>query len=192
VTAIDTNVRFLRPLAPGVEVLEGEVGRTATLASSFDVVHARYVLIHNADAASVLDAMLRALAPGGVLVLEEPDFSAARAFTGPPESRRAFDAVQRALGATFAGRNMNSAFGALLPALLEERGAKVVSMEYDCPVVAGGSALAEMMRLSTLALAEKYVATGFATPEDLAGYAEFAASPACRATYYANVRVIAR
>jgi len=37
----------------------------------------------------VLSAMLRALKPGGVLVLEEPNFSAAAALTGPARLQQA-------------------------------------------------------------------------------------------------------
>jgi hypothetical protein len=49
-----------------------------------------------------------------------------------------------------------------------------------------------MMRLSTLALRDKSVATGLATQADIAAYAEFAVTPSCWATYYATVRILAR
>jgi hypothetical protein len=52
--------------------------------------------------------------------------------------------------------------------------------------------LAEMMRRSTLALRDKYVATGLVSSSDIDGYAEFAASPQCWGNYYATVRVLAR
>jgi ubiquinone/menaquinone biosynthesis C-methylase UbiE len=189
--AMDTNVRFLGRLGNKVRVVEGELGVVSAPTESFDLVHARYVLIHNADAGAVLDAMLQALKPGGLLVLEEPDFSAAAALVGPAEMRRAFTNVTRAIEATFASRGMNYAFGASLPGLVEARVPKLVAVEYDCPVLRGASKLAEMMRLSALTLRDKYVATGLATPADVAGYAEFAASPGCWGVYYATVRVLA-
>jgi len=65
-------------------------------------------------------------------------------------------------------------------------------IEYDCPVSPGGVPLAEMMRRSTLALRDKYVATGLVSSSDIDGYAEFAASPQCWGNYYATVRVLAR
>lgn len=189
--AMDTNVRFLGRLADKVRVVEGELGVVTAPAESFDLVHARYVLIHNADAGAVLDAMLQALKPGGMLVLEEPDFSAASALVGPVGMRRAFTNVTRAIEATFAKRGMNYAFGASLPGLVEARVPKLAAVEYDCPVLRGASKLAEMMRLSTLTLRDKYVATGLATPADIAAYGEFAASPECWGVYYATVRVLA-
>lgn len=190
--AIDTNVRFLERLAAQVQVVVGELGAISAPTEFFDLVHARYVLIHNANARGVLDAMLRALKPGGVLVLEEPDFSAAAPLVGPARLRSAFENVKRAISATFSARGMNYAFGASLPELVQERGSGLVSVEYDCPVQRGASKLAEMMRLSTLALQDKYIATGLATPADIAGYAEFAVTPSCWASYYATARVLAR
>lgn len=190
VVAVDANTRFLRGLPPEVQVIEGAFGVVALPAGSFDLIHARYVLIHNADAGTLLDAMLQALKPGGALLLEEPDFSAAAAFTGGPNLRQAFDNVKRAIGQTFSARRMDYAFGSALPGLVGSRGAKVVAMEYDCAVANGGSKLAEMMRLSTLALRDKYVATGLASPEDIAGYAEFSVSPTCWGSYYATVRIL--
>src|SRR5690606_13419003 len=67
VMAIDSNIRFLRDLDPRIRVVEGDIRSAVLPAEHFDVVHARYVLIHNADARSVLSAMLQALKPGGYL-----------------------------------------------------------------------------------------------------------------------------
>jgi hypothetical protein len=76
--------------------------------------------------------------------------------------------------------------------LLEERTARLLSVEYDCPVASGGAQLARMMRLSTLALRDKYVATGLATQTDIDGYLEFALTPECWGNYYATVRILAQ
>jgi SAM-dependent methyltransferase len=192
VMAVDTNVRFLSELDARIEVVEGDLTSAPVPVEYFDLVHARYVLIHNANARAVLNAMLRALKPGGVLVLEEPDFSAALALVGPVRLKQAFENIRLAIKAMFANRGMNYAFGRGLPELLRETMGTVVDVEYDCPVQQGASKLAEMMRLSTLALEDKYVATGCATALDVAGYGEFAASQDCWGVYYATVRVLAR
>lgn len=68
---------------------------------SLDLVHSRYVLIHNVEPGKVIDEMLRCLKPGGALILEEPDFSVAKAFTGPAHLKRAFDNVKQAIQSTF-------------------------------------------------------------------------------------------
>jgi len=192
VVAIDTNTRFLRGLPGNVQVIEGELGAIALPRAAFDLVHARYVLIHNENAATLIDRMLQALKPGGALVLEEPDFSAAKALSGPVSLRAAFDEIRRAIDATFAARGMNYAFGSVLPGLVGDRSATLRAVEYDCPVASGGEDLAKMMRLSTLTLRDKYIATGLATQADIDAYAEFALTPRCWANYYATVRIVAQ
>src|SRR6187551_1170634 len=115
VVALDTNTRFLDDL-PGVEVIEGSV--LDVKLRPFDLVHARYVAIHNADPARFLNAVVNQLAPGGWVVLEEPDFCVARSLAGPADLRTAFDRVHRAVVAMFAARGMDPGTGAELAARL--------------------------------------------------------------------------
>jgi ubiquinone/menaquinone biosynthesis C-methylase UbiE len=79
VVAVDLDPKFLSEAErPNVSVVRADI-RTAQLPQqSFDVVHARYVLIHLPDYEVALTTMLDCLKPGGWLVLEEPDFSASR------------------------------------------------------------------------------------------------------------------
>jgi ubiquinone/menaquinone biosynthesis C-methylase UbiE len=192
VMAVDNNARFLRDLPHEVHVVDADISCAALPAGRFDLAHARYVLIHNTDARPVLGAMLRAVKSGGYLALEEPDFSAAAPLIGPAELNSAFENVKHAMKSMFSSRGMNYAFGGVLPALVREFSVDVIDVEYDCPVEPGASMLAEMMRLSTLSLENKYLATGCATATDIARYAEFAESPDCWGIYYATVRVLAR
>jgi SAM-dependent methyltransferase len=150
VLAIDLNTRFLSGLAgANLEVQETDVRDAPVPQGSFDLAHARFVLIHVADWAAALAATIRCLKPGGRLVLEEPDFSQSRSFAGPAELRRAFDHVHRAIEAMFRQRGLDHAFGARLPALLLDRGFEAIAIENDAPIVPGGSPLARMMGLST-------------------------------------------
>ncbi len=191
VLAVDVNDEFLRHLAPPVGVLRGDVRNAPVPPASFDLAHARYVLIHNADPVGVLDAMLRALKPGGALILEEPDFSAARAITGPSSLKDAFDNVTRAIELTFSARGLDYAFGRQLPSLDGSKPITFESVQYDRHVRKGGSTFARMMRASTLALKDKYLASGGATEHDIRGYVHYAASPNCWGVYYATVRIVA-
>ncbi len=191
VVAVDTSARFLRDL-PGVEVVESCVTRADLPARGFDLVHARYVTIHNADGSALIDAMLRALALGGSLVLEEPDFVSARSLAGPAPLREAFDHVNRAIVALFSGRAMDPAWGSQLPGELHSRGLRLDLVELEPHAQAGGSPLARMMCASTEQLASKYVATGHARESDIAGYREFSADADCWGLYYTTVAVVAQ
>jgi SAM-dependent methyltransferase len=192
VTAVDTNVRYLAGLRERVQVVAGNLAELPLAEAAFDLVHVRYVLIHNANADALLDAMLRLLAPGGTLVLEEPDFGVASALVGPTSWMQSFDAVVRATNAMFAARGLDGSFGRRLPEFVRARGLSAERVEFDCHAEPGGSGLAAMMGLSTLALGDKYMATGQATNDDVERYREFAASPVCVGIYYATVRVLVR
>src|SRR5262249_6359478 len=75
VVAVDLNARFLSAIdAPNLDVLEADIRAAPLRTASFDLAHARFVLIHVPQWREALAAMLAALKPGGWLVLEEPDF----------------------------------------------------------------------------------------------------------------------
>jgi ubiquinone/menaquinone biosynthesis C-methylase UbiE len=193
VVAVDVNVRFLSTLdAPNVDVHEVDIRAASIPTESFDLVHARFVLIHMPQWADGLAAMLAALKPRGWLVLEEPDFSLSRSLAGDPDLRRAFDNVHKAIEAMFSQRRMDYAFGARLPALLQERSLEDISIENDAAIVCGRSPHARMMAMSTSALGDKYIATKLAAAGDIERYARFADDPACWATYHATIRGVAR
>jgi SAM-dependent methyltransferase len=193
VLAIDLSTRFLSDLrGANLEVREADVRDARLEPGSFDLAHARFVLIHVPDWAAALAAMVRCLKPGGWLVLEEPDFSGSRSFAGPAELCRAFHNVHRAIEAMFSQRGLDHSFGTRLPALLLDRGLEGIAIENDAPIVPGGSPFARMMGLSTQQLQEKYVATGQATGRDIELYGSFAAERACWATYHATVRASGR
>lgn len=188
VVALDTNTRFLDGLA-GVEVIEGSLVDVSL--APFDLVHARYVAIHNADRRAFFEALVKHVAPGGVLVLEEPDFRESRALSGPAHLCESFDRVQRAILEMFSARGMDPGLGSRLGF---ELGAslEVRSLALTPHVEQGGGALSHMMWLSTQALAEKYVQTGCADGSDIARYEEFSHSPDCWGLYYATGSLSAR
>jgi SAM-dependent methyltransferase len=193
VLAVDLNTRFLSGTGPAsLEVREADIRTAAIDPESFDLVHARFLLIHVPDWADALAAMTRCLKPGGWLVLEEPDFSRSRPLAGPAELRGAFENVHKAIEAMFRQREMDFAFGVGLPALLQEGEFEQISIDNDEPIVPGGSPQARMMALSTYQLRDKYVATGLATEGDVERYGTFAADPTCWATYHATIRAAGR
>lgn len=193
VTAVDLDTRFLSNPPDNVQVLSGDVRESPLEAASFDVIHARYVLVHIPAFQSVLDLMWRSLKPGGSLVLEEPDFSCHRAVEGNARGREAFQKIHRAINRMYEAKGIDPALGAKLPSLLQKKmGANDLFVEIDAPISPGGEGIAEMMRMSSAPLKDRYIATGEAAPGDLEEYNAFTADAASRAVYYATVSVISR
>lgn len=191
VVAVDLDVGFMdASRLPGVRIIEGDIRQLNFHAARFDVVHARYVLIHNADFQDLLDAMLAALKPGGRLVIEEPDFTAARGASGP--NIEAFDRVNQSILAMYQADGKDPGLGLRLPAILTSRGLAIEAVENEVPLCPGGHPLSEIMSLSAAQLQDKYLATGRISEEDLAGYARFAADPAAWGIYYGTVGAVAR
>ncbi len=193
VCGVDVSTRFLPgPHPRHVQILEGDICSVPLQQACFDLVHARYVLIHVPDVERALSAMLASLKPGGWLLLEEPDFSASRPAAGDPALMAAVTRVNQAIRAMYETLGMDYALGLTLPARLQRRGLTDVSVEQDVPLCPGGSGIARMMRLSALQLREKYLATGVVSTADLDAYCRFAEDRNNWAVYYATVAVCAR
>jgi SAM-dependent methyltransferase len=193
VVAVDLDTQFMTDMQlPNVEVLQADICRLPPQENTFDLVHARYLLIHLPDFEIALTKMIDLLKPGGWLVLEEPDFLAARVIAGKESACQSVQRVNRAIAQMFASRGMDCALGARLPAILQELGLHLRSIQNDAHLCNGGSGVATMMQLSTRQLAEKYMATGEASQSDLEQYCLFADDPNAWAIYYASVGIIAQ
>lgn len=190
VVALDSNPRFLRNSGSStVDILQGDVCEADLPDAAFDLVHARYVLIHIADYQRAFARMLRCVKPGGWLIVEEPDFQGARAITGPEEARGAFDRVNRAIESMFTSVGMDYALGAKLPALFQKHDLSQLTVEYEGHLSAGGGLIPQLMKLSADQLQVKYVATGLVSNADIELYRQLADDPEAWAVYYATVAV---
>jgi len=193
VEAVDLSTKFLPGDLPlNVTVRQDDIRTVPLSDSSFDLVHARYVLIHMADSEAALSRMLACLKPGGWLVLEEPDFSASRGVTGEAAQVGAVNRVNQAIKVMYERLGMDYSLGLTLPALLQRRGVSGLIVENDAPLSAGGSGMATIMKMSAVQLREKYLATGVVTEQDLNRYCRFAEDPHAWAIYYATVAVSGR
>ncbi|MBE9190806.1 class I SAM-dependent methyltransferase [Gloeocapsopsis crepidinum LEGE 06123] len=192
VTAIDVDTRFLANIKlSNVEIIKADI-RHFEVNASFDLVHARYVLIHLPDFQVALSRMIDLLKPGGWLVIEEPDFSAARAIAGKETACQSVNCVNRAIWQMFTDRGMDYALGVKLPAICQQLGLQQLSVENDAPLSQGGSGVAKVMKMSTEQLTQKYIATGEATHQDIEQYCQFAEDPHTWAIYYSTVGVSAQ
>ncbi|NJP11448.1 MAG: methyltransferase domain-containing protein [Leptolyngbyaceae cyanobacterium RU_5_1] len=193
VTAVDTDTRFLESAGlSNVEVFNADVRHLDIENGTFDLVHSRYVLIHIADFDVVLQKMLGLLKPGGWIVIEEPDFSTARAIVGDKAECESVTRLNQAIFQMFANRGIDCSLGVRLPSIFQKLGLQEFFVENDVPLSKGGSGVARVMRMSAEQLAEKYVATGKVSYEDIQRYSAFSESPDSWAVYYSTVGVICR
>jgi SAM-dependent methyltransferase len=89
---------------------------------SFDVAHARFVLEHVRDPLAVVRHMVRAVRPGGRLVLQDDDHDVFRAWPEPP----GFVALWRAFQRSYDRLGCDPYIGRRLVSLLHEAGAAPV------------------------------------------------------------------
>ncbi|MGK4584745.1 class I SAM-dependent methyltransferase [Kitasatospora sp. HPMI-4] len=73
VVALDVDTRFLDAgWAKNLEVVEGDLRETEFPPGSFDLIHARALMMHLPQPERIIARVARWLAPGGWLVLEDP------------------------------------------------------------------------------------------------------------------------
>jgi SAM-dependent methyltransferase len=70
---LDANLLSDLKSMPRVEVREADLTTTSLPVDAFDLVHVRNVLMHLSEPEQILEKMIGALRPGGVLVVEEGD-----------------------------------------------------------------------------------------------------------------------
>jgi SAM-dependent methyltransferase len=154
VIATDLELGFLTEVdAPNVEILRHDI-RTDTFPSrSFDLVHTRAVLMHVSPTVDLLRRMVTWLAPGGWLVLEEPDFGMWMGdadplwATSPPTAQVAFP-------------NLALSLGRSLLRHIHHLGLTDVGADAEIDIIQAGTDLAEFYRLSQAALVAPKVRAG--------------------------------
>jgi SAM-dependent methyltransferase len=153
VLATDIDTRFLDGLdVPGLEVWRHDVARDPLPERAFDLIHTRSVLIHLPDRDRIVGSLAAALRPDGWLLLEESDFYPIEAVASV-EYRDAWRAVNEVLSAA----GMETDWAHTLPVRLAACHLVDVAAEAEVQMFAGGSPMAEMMRL-TFAQVEDLVA----------------------------------
>jgi 2-polyprenyl-3-methyl-5-hydroxy-6-metoxy-1,4-benzoquinol methylase len=85
--ASDLDLSLVDAHAPGLEFQQGDITAGPVDPGAFDLVTARAVLHHVADAEAAIVNLVASLRPGGALLLIEPDFLPV-SIAEPPEVRR--------------------------------------------------------------------------------------------------------
>jgi len=168
VVATDLETDFLESEAvnhPGLEVLRHDI-TSQDLPAGFDLVHARWLVEWLPDKRLALARMMSALRPGGVLLIEEPDFVTIFGAADPPALRDVVIAAMRHLESI---SSVELTYGRRAMADLIAVGMVDVQAVGRCPIVRGGSPLAaDFLRLTIEKLRDAVLADGAVTADEFA------------------------
>lgn len=169
----------------GYDVLRHDVGADAAPAGAFDLVHARLVLVHVLDRERAIDSMVRALRPGGWLLLEEAD-PGLQELACPDDwgaGEHLANKLKRGFRILLAERGADLAFGRTLSRKLRQHG--LIGVQSDAYFPMGGPACDELERATVAQIRDGLVAGGLATDAEIeqhlanvaAGQLDLATSP---------------
>ncbi|MGW1670846.1 methyltransferase domain-containing protein [Streptomyces sp. NPDC002324] len=165
VIATGTDISWAVPSVtrPPVEALVHRLGVDQPPGDGFDLVHARLALAHAPDRERALLSMVKALRPGGRLLIEDADPAlqplACLEETGP--EHQLANRLREAVRALLAERGVDPAHGRRLPRLLRAAGLRGVEADAYFPVASPACAALESTTIGGLrgALVEANLAT---------------------------------
>jgi SAM-dependent methyltransferase len=154
---------------PWLTVAQHDLTTDPLPAGSFDLVHARLVLSWLSDPIQALTGLVRALRPGGWLVLEELDFvSAVPDPAMDPDAAAIFARVLHAHTAVLSDRNgFDATFGRRIHGLLQAAGLTDVDAAGRVSMWRGGEPGGELWRLTFQQLRQAMLDSGLVDDGDL-------------------------
>ncbi|MFE0387214.1 methyltransferase domain-containing protein [Streptomyces bungoensis] len=165
-TDIDTS-RLAAVARPPVEVRVHDVGAEEPPEDGFDLVHARLVLVHVPDRQRALHHMIKALRPGGRLLIEDAD-PALQPLACPDEhgpEQRLANRLRQGFRGLLAERGADLSYGRKLPRLLREAGLQEVEADVRFPLTSPACTALESATVRQIR--DRLVAAGLATDEDI-------------------------
>ncbi|MFF0290430.1 class I SAM-dependent methyltransferase [Streptomyces sp. NPDC005262] len=178
VLAVDRDVRFLTAhSAPGLGVLEADISAPGFDPGRFELVHARFLLMHLPSWRRLIAGLGELLAPGGVLVLSDAvDLTTATASTTP--YTRVMQAMWQGLRDTI---GTDVSWVAEYPQLLRAAGLASVAAEIQVPPLVAGSPISRFWARSWERAREAIVATGLVDDATVDAAIRYLDSPDCAA-----------
>ncbi|MEU5364470.1 methyltransferase domain-containing protein [Streptomyces sp. NPDC005925] len=168
VVATDIDTSLLTPAAhPPVDVRVHDVSAEAPPEEGFDLVHARLVLVHVPNRERALASMIKALRPGGRLLVEDAD-PALQPLICPDEhgpEQRLANRLRHGFRKLLADRGADLSYGRRLPRLLREAGLHQVAADAYFPLTSPACAALESATVRQIR--DQLVSAGLATDEDI-------------------------
>lgn len=168
VLATDIDTSWLGVGSEGsYHVLRHDAGTEPAPAGGFDLVHARLVMVHVPEREQAMESMIRALRPGGWLLLEEAD-PGLQELACPDEwgaGQLLANKLKRAFRVLLAERGADLAFGRTLSRKLRQGGLAGVQSDAYFPM--GGPACSELERATIEQIRDDLVTRGLATDAEI-------------------------
>ncbi|MET7491162.1 class I SAM-dependent methyltransferase [Streptomyces sp900116325] len=178
VLAVDRDVRFLtaHPL-PGLGVLEADISAPGFDPGRFQLVHARFLLMHLPSRERLIAGLGELLAPGGVLVLSDAvDLTTATAPATP--YTRVMQAMWQGLRGTI---GTDVSWVPDYPHLFRTAGLASVAAEIHVPPLVPGSPISRFWARSWDRAREAILATGLVDDATVEAAIRYLDSPDCAA-----------
>jgi 2-polyprenyl-3-methyl-5-hydroxy-6-metoxy-1,4-benzoquinol methylase len=137
VVAVDLDLSLVEARAPNLELRQGNICAGPIDPGSFDLVTARAMLHHVADAEAAIRNLVAGLAPGGEILLIEPDFLPV-SMAEPPEVKAFWDGWL----ARSREQKIDYHIGRTLASRLAGLGLEAIAGTAETAVYNGGSAWA--------------------------------------------------
>jgi len=169
VVATDLSPRFLEEInAPNLEVRKANVVTEPLEQNSYDLVHSRDVLEHIPEREAVLDKMVAALKPGGWLVAEDVDFTAALRLDGFGEKGEVITLDGKwyaAAAQAMTKLGIDPEYGRKLPWRLRARGLTEISADVRAVLIKGNTLTAKLYELSLTQ--QRRLISGYLTEDEI-------------------------
>ncbi len=180
VLVTDIEPRWMEGLQEAnVEVRVHDIVNEPLPEAAFDVVHARLVLVHLPGRRKALDSILRALRPGGWVLIEEfvHPFPVDPRGVGADEAA-CFETLHQAMVALVTESGADMDWGRQVYGELRERGCAEVAAEGFFEVWVGGSIGIRLHRANCDQLAERLIASGRTDSAQLDTFRQLLDNPA--------------
>jgi ubiquinone/menaquinone biosynthesis C-methylase UbiE len=147
----------------GSEIVTADARHTGLLSGSFDLVHARTLLVNVPDPAAVVAEMVRLAKPGGAVAVAEPDTELALCY--PPHP--AFDRICAIFPVAFGRKGADPAIGRRVSELFRQAGLTDVGVESRAQMYPPGNTRRTVRLDLVRAMRTQIVEMGLASGQEL-------------------------
>jgi SAM-dependent methyltransferase len=190
VIGIDKKITYLQGFStPPYDIREGNF-LDVSIHHSLDLIHARYVLIHNHQDMDILGKIYRLSKPGSMAVFEEPDFTSAKLLDVQADNPHA--RVNSAMCRMFVDLKLDPGYALRLPQKMQTCGFEIIETRSTMHLCEGNSPIANVMAESALALRNRYCETGQCSNQDIDHYVRNAHTSGFWAVYHSTVSILAK